>query len=83
MLISNVVPFFANAARTVTRCIALSLLLTALAAPSYAQGNGKDKGKGNDPASNSVPEMDPTSLVSAMSLLSGSVLLLASRRKRE
>jgi hypothetical protein len=74
--------------------IMLLLLLTALAGPALAQNGGGDNGgntggednggnSGGDDngGTNNVPEIDPSSAISGLTLLTAGILLLAERRR--
>jgi hypothetical protein len=82
MLIERLRRLVSGALGVAAKCGVVLLLLTALANPALAQGKGKGMNGSTDSDSVGVPEMDPSSIVAAASLLSGSALLLAGRRKR-
>jgi hypothetical protein len=85
-------PFVVESTRLAIRGFAILLVLSVFANVSQAglldnildilRGGNNGGGSNGGGGGGGVPEMDPGSLVSAMSLLSGSLLMLASRRKR-
>jgi hypothetical protein len=69
---------FASKPTTLLRSICALALLFTLHAPAHAQGGCVTGGSGG--CSASVPEVDPSLATGALTLLTGTVLLLRARR---
>jgi hypothetical protein len=76
---------FLSLGRMAVVAMVFLLLFTAFAGPALAQNGGDDNGGrdgGNDNGGlNNVPEIDPSSAISGISLLTAGILLLAERRR--
>jgi hypothetical protein len=61
--------------------LATLMVVGCLSCPTFGQQNGQDGENEDGPPVVKAPELDPGSMGSALTLLSGGVLLLSSRRK--
>ncbi|MBV8075463.1 MAG: hypothetical protein JO284_03665 [Planctomycetaceae bacterium] len=86
MSIKEIAAFGQGALKGMRRAGVLLLVLAALTGPvtAYGQGQGQGgNGQGGNGQGRSAPEIDPGSMVSAMTLLTGGVLILMDRYRRK
>jgi len=62
---------------------ALLLVLAVLSGVAQGQNGQGQNGQGQNGQGHRVPEIDPGSIASALTLLGGGVLLLTTRRRRQ